>query len=194
LSHGNVWDIESEAPVKNLPKTIALVGCGKEKRRTECAAKDLYTGSLFRTAREWAETFADAWWIASAKHLILHPNDVIEPYDSALSDLKADDRRWRTCQIQSHFRARWIDCCRFGKNDRGFQVAVEKPRVVLLASREYLFGFLEQRERALCSMDFEMPLDGLGIGQRIAYLKREVVAVRHAAQTSLQLKLPFPNE
>lgn len=65
------------------PITIALVGCGKSKRSTPAAAKDLYTGPLFRAARAYAEE-CDEWRIVSAKYGILDPETVIEPYDARL--------------------------------------------------------------------------------------------------------------
>jgi len=37
------------------PLTICLVGCGKSKLDRAAPAKDLYTGSLFRAARAFAE-------------------------------------------------------------------------------------------------------------------------------------------
>ncbi len=152
--------------------TIALIGCGKKKRTFACPARELYIGPLFTAAREWAEANADAYWIASAKHLILAPDQVIEPYDLSMRDLDAETRRTRARQIQLHFRSRWIDFCTFEKNARGFIVAKTRPRVVLLASRDYLLGFYEWRERHRDSFAFEMPLEGMGIGQQLAWLRQ----------------------
>ena len=155
--------------------TIALIGCGRRKRSHAAPARELYTGSLFQACRDWAETHADAYWIASSKHMIVTPDQVIEPYDLSLRDLDADTRRWRTRQIQLHFRSRWIDFCRFEKGPSGFIVAVDRPRVVLLASRDYLFGFHEWRERHPGdSFEFETPLAGLGIGQQMAWFRQQV--------------------
>ena len=155
--------------------TIALIGCGRRKRSHPSPARELYTGSLFQACRDWAETHADAYWIASAKHLIVAPDQVIEPYDLSLRVLDADTRRWRARQIQLHFRSRWRDFCRFEKGRSGFVVAEDRPRVVLLASRDYLFGFYEWRERLPGdSFEFETPLAGLGIGQQMAWLRQQV--------------------
>lgn len=135
----------------------------------------MYTGPLFTACREWAEANTDAYFIASAKHLIVAPYELIEPYDLSLRDLDADTRRWRGRQIQLHFRSRWIDFCTFGKSPQGFVVAVTRPRVVLLAPREYLFGFHEWRERHPGdSFEFETPLKGMGIGQQMAWLRQNV--------------------
>lgn len=162
---------------ESAPKlaTIALIGCGRRKLPRPAPACELYTGSLFQACRDWAETHADAYWIASAKHLIVAPDQVIEPYDLSLRHLDADTRRWRTRQIQLHFRSRWVECCRFEKGPLGFVVAVERPQVVLLASRDYLFGFREWQDRyPTDSFEFETPLAGLGIGKQMAWLRRQV--------------------
>lgn len=152
--------------------TIALIACGKKKRSFPCPARELYIGPLFTAEREWAEANADAYWIASAKHLILEPDQVIEPYDLSLRDLDAETRRTRARQIQLHFRSRWIDFCTFEKSPRGFIVAKTRPRVVLLAPRDYLSGFYEWRQRHRDSFSFETPLAGMGIGEQLAWLRQ----------------------
>jgi len=169
--------------------TIALIGCGKQKRGYACPARELYTGQHFTACREWAEANADAYWIASAKHRILEPDQVIEPYDLSMQKLDADTRRWRARQIQAHFRSRWIEFCTFGKSPQGFVVAVTRPRVVLLASRDYLFGFREwrQRERGEDSYGFETPLAGKGIGEQLAWL-------RQSRRSDAHQLLLFPNQ
>lgn len=167
--------------------TIALIGCGKKKRSYACPARELYTGPLFTAQREWADANADAYFIASAKHLILEPDQVIEPYNLSMRQLDAETRRTRAWQIQLHFRSRWIDFCTFGKSARGYVVAVTRPRVVLLASRDYLFGFHEWQQRANDSFAFETPLAGKGIGQQLAWL-------RQAQQSAARQLLLFPNQ
>lgn len=153
--------------------TIALIGCGKQKRQHACQARELYTGPLFTACREWAEKNADAYWIASAKHLVVKPDQVLEPYDLSMQDLDADTRRWRSRQIQNHFRSRWIEYCSFAMGPKGFIVATKTPRVVLLASQDYLFGFHEWKQRFPDdSFRFETPLAGKGIGKQLAWLTR----------------------
>lgn len=165
--------------------TLALIGCGKKKRSIPCPARELYTGPLFTASRDWAEANAQAYWIASAKHLVLEPEQVVEPYDLALDDLDAETRRFRVRQIQYQFHNRWVDFCRFAMGPNGFIVAVEKPRVVLLASRQYLAGFHELRQRHADCYEFEDPLAGLGIGERIAWLRRDIAKTRHQSHQLL---------
>lgn len=74
-----------------MSKTI-LIGCGKTKRAERTVAKDLYTGSLFRARRNYAEKSGCEWRIISAARGVLHPDELIEPYDTKMSDLSFLDR------------------------------------------------------------------------------------------------------
>lgn len=79
---------------------IALIGCGKLKAPSACAAKDLYTGPLFRTARTYAEKNCDGWLILSAKYGLLEPDRIIEPYELKLTDLRMNAREtWRSLAV-----------------------------------------------------------------------------------------------
>lgn len=56
---------------------IGLVSCTKSKRSEASPPADLYTKSaLFRKAREYAETYHDAWYVLSAIHHLLDEVDV----------------------------------------------------------------------------------------------------------------------
>ena len=171
-------------PNYQIRQTIALIGCGKEKAAVPAPAKEIYTGQLFQASRRWAERNTDAYFIASAKHLVMEPNTVIEPYDLAITDLSAEDQMWRARQIESQFHSRWVEFCEFAKGPNGFVVATKKPRVVLLASQAYLRGFYDRALRGVKLYEFEDPLRGLGIGQRLAWLKQQT---RYQAERQLEL-------
>lgn len=68
--------------------TIALVGCGKSKADSARPAKDLYRSGYFSLKRDLAD-HADQWYILSAEHGLLHPETVIEPYDTEWGELSA---------------------------------------------------------------------------------------------------------
>lgn len=65
---------------------IALVPCGATKLPHAAKAADLYTGALFRKLRAYAERHADRWYILSAKHGLLLPDTVVDPYNHTLND------------------------------------------------------------------------------------------------------------
>jgi hypothetical protein len=74
-------------------KCIALVSCVKTKVSEPTPAKDLYVSPLFRGMRRYAEANADAWFILSAEHGVLHPDQIVAPYEKTLSKMAATQRR-----------------------------------------------------------------------------------------------------
>lgn len=71
---------------------IGLVGCVKSKRIVPESAQNLYTSALFRGRRQYVEGSCDRWFVLSAKHGLVDPLEVIEPYDVALSKQSASYR------------------------------------------------------------------------------------------------------
>jgi hypothetical protein len=65
----------------------------KSKQDRPAPAKDLYSSALFRGRRAFVESSCDRWFILSAKHGLLAPDDLIGPYDVRLADKPAPERR-----------------------------------------------------------------------------------------------------
>lgn len=135
-------------------KTLVLVGCGKTKLARSAPAKDLYVSPLFQKARAYAENHGDAWAVLSAKHFVLMPDDMIEPYDLALADLDKD--RLRQWQIHVNFtlRTKWPQ---------------EDWRYVALVGGPYKIGFQWPSR-----LPAEFPLDGFAIGERLRFLNESL--------------------
>ena len=72
---------------------VILVGCVKLKLERAAPAKDLYCSPLWRHRRRYAEASGCPWLILSAKHGVIDPEKRIAPYDLALNQLSAADRR-----------------------------------------------------------------------------------------------------
>jgi hypothetical protein len=72
---------------------LILLGCGKKKRTQASAAQEMYTSSLFKLRRKYvlSRQCSPAWRIVSAKHYVLKPEHVIEPYDCRLKPDGARD-------------------------------------------------------------------------------------------------------
>lgn len=70
-----------------MPTTlrVGIVGCGSAKREHAAPAKDLYTSSYFALKRQFAEEYCDQWYVFSAKHGLVAPDTVLDPYDASLS-------------------------------------------------------------------------------------------------------------
>ncbi|WP_262852281.1 DUF6884 domain-containing protein [Mumia quercus] len=72
---------------------LVLVGCVKKKLDVPAPAKDLYTSTLFRKERAYAEQAGARWFVLSAEHGLVDPEQVLEPYDLRLSKTSRDYRR-----------------------------------------------------------------------------------------------------
>ncbi len=74
---------------------VALVSCVKTKQKSAMAAKDLYISPFFKKMRRYAEQNADHWFILSAEHGVLHPDEVIGYYERTLNKMpKLDRMKW----------------------------------------------------------------------------------------------------
>lgn len=145
---------------------LFLVGCGKLKRDRACKAQEMYTGELFQKARRFAESHKAPWAIVSAKHGILHPGDVIEPYELSLAQLDRQARgEWidhTACQLENLL----VD---FGKARHvGENLIVQDGTTLgVFAGRDYVEALREMAVVQTCRV--LEPLKGLGIGQRLRW-------------------------
>lgn len=136
---------------------IGLVGCVKSKRASPAPARDLYTSALFRGARCFVERSCDRWFILSALHGLLDPETVIEPYERTLTTAsRAERRRWAERVLAQLERVLGRDLSRYV-----FEAHAGKAYLDELVCR------LEERGGRV-----ERPLDGLGLGRRLAFYKQ----------------------
>jgi hypothetical protein len=71
---------------------IVLVACVKSKGTRPAAAKDLYISALFRKERAYAEHAGVPWFILSAEHGLVAPDEWLAPYERYLADTTASYR------------------------------------------------------------------------------------------------------
>lgn len=74
---------------------VGLISCSAGKLAKAAPAAQLYTGPLFALSRAWIEERKElgAWAILSAKHGVVMPDQVIEPYDLSLDAMNVADRK-----------------------------------------------------------------------------------------------------
>ena len=133
---------------------IALVSCVKSKRVAASPARDLYTSQLFRGLSAYAEAHADAWYILSAEHGVLRPDDVIAPYEKTLTTMRKRDRVAWAGRVQPQL----------------LEILPSSAEVILLAGARYREGiefFLRQH-----GFSVSTPMEGLGIGKQLQWLNR----------------------
>lgn len=85
-----------------MVEKVILISCAKTKRNTPSAAKDLYQSDLFRSMRRYAEENADTWYILSAKHGVLQPDTIIDPYEKTLNQMTKPETKAVSAMYQPH--------------------------------------------------------------------------------------------
>jgi len=151
VSTSTVFETSSHV-VGDFLTRIALVSCAKKKRQERAPARDLYLSELFRRYRAYAIANADRWYILSAKHGLLNPDQVIAPYDCTLNAMSAGDRRDWATRVRRQLR----------------QCLPPGAEVVVLAGSRYREGI----EAFLTANGFSVsvPFKGLGIGKQLQQL------------------------
>lgn len=137
---------------------VVLVGCANRKKSEASKAQDIYTSPLFRASAAIARKLTHSWGIVSAKHGLLLPDEVIEPYNVALTSLsKAERAAWgkRTCgQIMDKLAVQSDDI------------------VVILAGDSYAHALSDRlSDRGILVVE---PLRGLSLGYRLRTLKAAI--------------------
>lgn len=65
---------------------IGLIGDVRAKHGVTAPAKELFVSPLFQARRKYAERVCDRWFVLSAAHGLLHPDQAVKPYDRSLAD------------------------------------------------------------------------------------------------------------
>ncbi len=135
---------------------VGLISCVSRKRAHATEARNLYYSPLFTKAREYVENRCDTWYILSAKHGLVSPTRVIDPYEENLNAKpRAEREQWA--------KRAWADlslCLNAGDH------------VVILAGelyREFLVPCIVGQE---CTV--EVPMEGLGIGRQLEWLSKQL--------------------
>jgi hypothetical protein len=122
---------------------VVLVACCGPKLPYAAPAKELYQSDLFRKSRAYAEQHGEGWLILSAEHGVVHPEATLAPYDKTLKTMPANERR------------AWADKVRAQLDT--------SDRYTVLAGNDYC-GWMNDE------FDTARPMEGLGIGQQLAWL------------------------
>lgn len=138
--------------------TVGLVACAAQKLHHPAPARDLYTSQLFRKASAYATAECDRWYILSAKHGLVHPDTVLEPYDVRLGAEGPGTpllREWAAgvrAQLDTEL------------------AGLENVTLIALAGSQY--------RTALQGVPWpvEVPMQGMGIGRQLGWLTGKLAA------------------
>jgi len=153
--------LAEEAAVKaaHRRQKIILIGCGKSKLDHAAPAEELYTGQLFKASLKWAKAQADVdhIFILSAKHCLLSLDEIVDPYDECLNTKKPHEMVSWAREVHTKL------FCATGNRTDDFDLT-------FLAGKLYR----EELTRIMKPLTtITIPLEGLGIGEQLGWLKRE---------------------
>ena len=146
--------------------TIALISCSKEKKPYPCEARELYSASaLFSLSYQYAMENADKVFILSAKYDLVSENKVIAPYDQTLNDMpRKQQLEWAHAVLTT----------------LAHECSMEYDDFILLAGSHYCRDI--QNHLPHCSL----PLAGMRMGERMAFLKSQLHTKESARQPDSQ--------
>lgn len=142
---------------------LLIISCGGKKRKWAAPARDLYTGPLFRAswhyAQQWEKHNFGVVFILSATHGLVEPYRVLEPYNERMNKFNYVDK-----------------AARIARQLKGMGPVFDRiESVEIHAGRWYVAAL----KTALAIMGREdaftitAPLDGLQVGQRLAWYKQQ---------------------
>lgn len=133
---------------------IGLVACVKSKQPTAAPARDLYDSALFSGARAAVEASCDEWFVLSAKHGLLAPDTVIEPYEQTLVGTSRHHRRTWSRQVLDQLHDHLDELA-----GTVFEVHAGKDY--------YDFGLVDGLRQA--GAQVELPTRGLRLGEKLRH-------------------------
>ena len=135
-------------------KKRVLISCVSKKLDRPARSKDLYTSTLFKLSYRYATSLKpDTIFILSAKYGLLSCDDVVAPYDITLNEMNAGDVKKWSERVLAELRKR---------------TDLQKDLFVFLAGQKYRKYLLPHVN------NLEIPMEGLGIGKQLSWLKQRV--------------------
>lgn len=135
------------------PIRFVLISCSKSKLSATAPARELYTGQLFKRAVSWAQRQNLTWFVVSALHGLLIPEQTIAPYNYTIKDLRGREREQWANRVVSAELTRHV---------------AKQSHAILILPEPYR-RFIEP-ELTKNEITYENPLAGKGIGQQIKWL------------------------
>ncbi|KKG11768.1 hypothetical protein EO98_16015 [Methanosarcina sp. 2.H.T.1A.6] len=130
---------------------IVLISCVSKKLPYKTKAKDLYVSPLFKYNLKYAKSLnPDKILVLSAKYGLVDLEREIEPYDKTLNNMPSKEIK------------KWADCV-IGQIKK--EANPEEDEFIFLAGEKYRKYLLPHISK------YQIPLEGLKIGEQLQYLK-----------------------
>lgn len=136
----------------DLHDATVLVSCVKTKLPYAAPTRDLYCSTWFKKARSLVEAQRAPWFILSALHGLVDPDEAIAPYELTLKELSIAERRIWAGEVLRQLAPKLGG----------------RPRIVFLAGEAYRAFLVKPLQDAGCQV--EVPMEGLAQGEQLAWL------------------------
>jgi len=144
---------------------IVLIACVAKKRPFKSKAKDLYISQLFKCSLAYAYSLnPDKIFILSALHYLLDLEAEIEPYNVTLSNIPKSKIKKGLRVLNREEKAIWGEKV---VNLLSKHADLQNDLFIFLAGQEYI----KPVKPSLTNTDDR--LKGMGIGERIRFLKNQ---------------------
>ena len=144
---------------------VGLVACGARKLPGVTEARNLYISTLFKKSRDYVEKNCNNWYILSAKHGLLEPDQVIGPYEETLNTKSRSEREEWAAKV-------WRDLK---------QRLAPDDEIIILAGKKYREFLLPEISHR--GFQFMVPMEGLGIGRQLQWL------INHHSRSTKEIDL-----
>ena len=139
-----------------MPQTIVFVSCVKTKAPEQRPARSLYTSPLFTFASTYAERLSPHWYVLSAKYGVVHPDEIIAPYEKTLNKMPTAERKAWAKDVLDSLK----------------DIVAPGDEIVFLAGVRYRQDLIPTLERWGCKT--AIPMEGLTFGQQLSWLKKQL--------------------
>lgn len=129
---------------------VGLVAGTTAKLEKPAPAGEMYQSPVFKKAAAYCQRNYDRWFILSAKHGLLDPKFVIDPYEASLKSMSREER------------ARWAE-----------MVLGQIARLTRPDATFYFHTGQRYREFLVGQLPAVLPFEGLTIGQQLAWYETE---------------------
>jgi len=136
-------------------KTIVLIACAASKTPQAAPAQELYCSTLFKNGLEYAKLLKpDDIFILSAMHHLVELDDVLNPYNLTLNEMKSKDIEVWANKVLEQITSKSYDLA----NDKFIFLAGDKYRKFITPHMPH----------------HEVPMKGLGIGYQLQWLQTRI--------------------
>lgn len=140
-------------------KTVVLIACAASKTPYAAPAQELYCSTLFKNGLEYAKLLKpNDIFILSARHHLVELDDVLNPYNFTLNDMKSKDIQVWADNVLEQITSKCYD--------------LDNTQFIFLAGDKYRKFLVPKMPH------HSVPMKGLGIGYQLQWLQTRIKEIK----------------